>query len=151
MTDEPPDTVRERGEEIPCAFRAGAVDAGPFVFSSWLKSHRNEGDNKHMANDVYFARMQHRINSLLHRSATIVAHNPDDAGQIYGWMCFEGPPPVIHYVYVKYPFRRLGVARRLFAIANPIGAPIRVTHTGRCSGAVKHRYQLTYDPSELTT
>lgn len=136
-------------DELPIVLREPTAADIPFLFSSWLKSSRNEGANRHMGNDVYYAAMKPRVTDALRRGRIVVASTLDDAWQIVGWICFE--PGAVHYVYVKYPFRHLGVARRLFGIANPSGEAIACSSTGICFEPVRARYRLTFDPSRLET
>jgi GNAT superfamily N-acetyltransferase len=55
--------------------------------------------------------------------AWVLAHAPEDPRFIYGWMCGQmsvraddGISPIVHYTYVKKPFRRLGVATALLEL-----------------------------------
>lgn len=136
-------------DDLPITLREPTADDLGYLFSSWLKSARGEGAHRHMANDVYFGAMKPRVTEALRRGRIVVACNPDDPWAIYGWICFE--PSVIHYVYVKYTFRHLGVARRLFAVANPDGEPVTCTATGRCFEPLRSRYRLSFDPTRLET
>lgn len=133
-------------EEIPCTLRSYRPEDRSFILASWLKSMRDEGSFAKMTNDVYYARVTKRIELAL-RGFITVAHNPEDEEQIYGWICFM--PQRVDYVYVKYTFRGLGIARRLFAASMPDTGLILATHTGRCFDAVKDRYRLVYDPGPL--
>ena len=48
----------------------------------------------------------------------LVAHPEGDEDTILGWTCAE--LDVLHYVYVKAPFRRLGIARTLLGRYKPL-------------------------------
>lgn len=93
----------------------------PLVFSSFLKS---------VANDPSMARLPSQVRSYnLHRAfeslwddpsvAWIMAVAKGDPGFVMGWMCGQileshgGTAPIVHYVYTKKAFRRLGVATGL--------------------------------------
>ena len=43
----------------------------------------------------------------------LVAANPEDEDQIFGWVCFEDN--IVHYIFVKPIYRDQGIARSLFA------------------------------------
>lgn len=86
-----------------------------FLCHSWLKSFRPSATE---VPGVIYHRGQHEvIERLLGRSIVTVACNPEDEAQIFGYLVHEkrGPVVVLHYVYVKAPFRRLGLARALLA------------------------------------
>lgn len=88
----------------------------PFIFSSWLNSYRNSIASRHITKTVYFEEHHKRIEVVAARSCVIIAHDKDDPNQIFGWICVEpGNVPIIHYVYVKHPYRKLGIARSLLA------------------------------------
>lgn len=114
-----------------------------------MNSQRSEGSFPHMATETYVAVQLPRVTRALARSQVVVACNPEEPGQIFGWICFErsGLGTVIHYVYTKHVFRRMGVATALFSAANPSGGPVTVTSTGRLFEDLRAKYSLTYDPT----
>jgi len=89
-----------------------------FIFNSWLKSYRDSSFGKSISNPMYFRQHHHVIDKLIGRTEIILAVNQDDPKQIYGYVCMErrGPIPILHYLYVKQPYRKLGIARQLFAL-----------------------------------
>lgn len=130
---------------IPIALRAPTAEDLPLILNSWLESHREEDGNGRMSNDVYFAIHKPRIVAILQRATTLIAANPDDPWQVYGWICYEGG--VVHYVYVKYhSFRRMRVATRLMAEA---GNPRIATATGRLWDTLRQAWGVSYDPRGL--
>lgn len=87
-----------------------------FLFNSWLKSHRTSSQVQGIMHPVYYSQQHLLIEGLLSTCKVIVACNADDTMQIYGYICYgdaEGHP-LVHYVYVKQPYRRLGLANLLF-------------------------------------
>jgi len=103
--------------------RPPAAEDLPFIFSSWLKSYRDSDCAKHIPNEPYF-RFHHKIvESILSRAsesgtATIkIACLADSSENILGWLVSEGP--VLHYVYIKNAFRRLGIASKLLGDYRP--------------------------------
>jgi len=91
----------------------------PFVVSSWLKSYRNSHSTRYISNDDYYATLHPLVEGLARGAATLLAVNPQDPEQIYGWVCHEhiGSVPVLHYLYVKEIFRRGKIATQLLTQA----------------------------------
>lgn len=101
----------------------------PFLMSSWLKSYRRSPHTRKWSDFTYFARQRPLCEMLLARSQVLVARPLDWPEGIFGWIAFEKPSDgfVLHYGYVKSPYRRLGVARRLLEYAQPSGE-LRYSH-----------------------
>ncbi len=94
----------------------------PWIYSSWMKSYREHGSGiGRIPKEVY--RVYHRrgIERITARDGmiTIVACNPDDNEQIFGWLCgtvdFEKKSAVLHFGHVKSERRRQGIMRALVA------------------------------------
>lgn len=128
----------------PIVIRPASVDDAAFVISSYLKSQRNEGHNALMSNDVYYARVKPRVERMIARDQVIVACSPEDAWHLYGWLAYE--PGVVHYAYVKFPYRRFGIGRALFAKANPSALSVIATHSCRDFPAIRDKFRLLFDP-----
>lgn len=90
-----------------------------FIYSSWLKSQRNNLEFKEMSNEDYYDTTKRIINSLINRSSISVACSPDDPKHLYGYIVFEGD--TVHFLYVKFTYRKFGIARSLFAAAQGFG------------------------------
>jgi GNAT superfamily N-acetyltransferase len=107
-----------------------------FVFHSWLQSHAEDAKKQVHTGPVH-KRKRWAINPQLYYEAVrpvlrrIVGHEdtrilmavyPDAPDKIRGWICYaerEGSPvPVLHYVYVKHGWRKLGVAHQLMVAAD---------------------------------
>ena len=102
---------------LPVRIRPAVEGDASFIFSSWLKSFRDNGLAKPVNNEVYFSE-QHKLIERLLKTATVqVACDPNDAASIYGWSCYERVEGifVIHYTYIKHPFRGLGIASAILA------------------------------------
>lgn len=93
--------------------RGGTHDDVPFVVDSWLESYRRSVD--HVAGPVYWSLHRELADQLLQRSVITIACHPEDPSHIFGWSAHEmrGGLMVLHYVYVKADFRRLGLGRGL--------------------------------------
>lgn len=114
-----------------------------FVLSTWLKSYYEEQKRNgskgviYPKDDVFFQGHQAKIKEILKTAECSIATAPDDDSQILGWACFE--KGIVHYIYVKQVFRKLGVAKRLM--------PAQVnsySHHTRYSRYLNNG--LTYDP-----
>lgn len=141
----------------------------PFVGSSWLHS---------MTEDKHVRRRRLAVVNMLINAAPIrlVACSREDPHQIYGWIVAGRAgdnDPVIHYVNVKFLYRRMGIASRLAAAAlEKMGHNLKQfrfddpdargfllhSHQGLRSEPnhnltpyehIKRRYRLSYDPHAL--
>ncbi len=128
-----------------------------FIYNSWLKSHRSSPECKFLDNDTYYNNHKLIIQKILSREGTniILACNPEDEDQIYGWLVEEtyqlpssSSTRVIHYIYVKYNFRRMGIGRMLFEKnPTPPMEPIPCTHQSHLWSVLKSKTnnQIFYD------
>lgn len=115
-----------------------------FVFSSWLKSYKESDFAKIVSNHIFYKEHHALIDSLLKKGQCFVAVNKTDEDQIYGWICANivNKPHLLHYVYVKHPYRGLGLSKIMLAI---LEKPYVYTHQGK----IKHRAENTYSPYEF--
>lgn len=104
-------------EKLVVKIRQALEGDASFIFNSWLKSFRENGLARPVSNEVYFAEQHKLIERLLKSATTIVACDPKDPAQIFGWACYERVEGIftLHYVYVKQPFRLLGLTAELLA------------------------------------
>lgn len=117
-----------------------------FVLSSWLKSYRNAEMASLISKDRYFRGHNELALDALGRSNLLVAVARDDSDHIYGWLCHQqGEPTIIHYLYVKYPFRSMGIAKILFEEIIPPGEPFVFTHLPEGKLFNKAKEHGTYD------
>jgi hypothetical protein len=111
------------------AFRRATDDDMHFVVTSFLDSTRATFTAGLIQMDDWWDTMLPQARKLFTRpgSSVVVAYKPgeDPPFDIYGWLATEGghPWPVVVYTFVKKNFRKMGIARRLFAEAgiNPAG------------------------------
>jgi GNAT superfamily N-acetyltransferase len=115
------------------------------IFSSWLKSYRPSLFAQKISNEVFYKEHHDAVERALKRSTILIASNPEDENHVYGWICFEdtGPISVLHYLYVKNPFRGFGIAKQLLRKMKP-GVFVYTHHTQHFSrlatGAVYSPY-----------
>ena len=53
------------------------------------------------------------LKSLIPSSQLLVLCNPEDNDHIMGWICFEKEDPCLHFLFIKFNFRRMGMGGRL--------------------------------------
>jgi GNAT superfamily N-acetyltransferase len=70
----------------------------------WLKNIRLQS--------VGYVWLNKLIPLVIESSTLTVAANPEDSEHILGWACTK-PPLIVHCLFVRPRYRRLGIARRL--------------------------------------
>lgn len=89
-----------------------------FILSTWLRSYKHSSSfAKRITNSIYYFFHHNIVTNILERPDTkvTVACNPQDPNVIYAYLVQGGfeDQVVVHYIYVKAPFRGLGIAGRL--------------------------------------
>lgn len=129
------------------------ADTG-FVFSSWMRSYR-KGCREAKALDwnVYRFGQAELITKLLLGSEVLVAVNEKEDSQIFGYIVFTEFERVtaVHWVYVKEPFRRFGIARALFQVAtagsdHDLNGALYATHSSHNFPWLARKWRLTFNP-----
>lgn len=149
-------------DQLPIVIRKPVPDDLNFILNSWLKSYRWEAwagvpreqfafckkCDKHpkcatcerevrqsypsspIHGDVYFKEQERLIYEINERSEILVACNVEEPDQVYGWVVASSG--LLHYVYVKGPFRRFGIGGSLLDRAGvPKGSKATYTHRTR--------------------
>lgn len=95
--------------------RAATETDAPFIFNSWLKCYRHSVFAKEMQNEVYFEAHHKLIEGMVGQATFLIACNDLDPAQIYGYAVGEHVDNtlVIHFIYMKEPYRKLGIAKLL--------------------------------------
>lgn len=117
------------------------------ILSSWLESFRDCSRTANLVPKPFYFPLQREVSTaLLRRGEVLVACNPMDADQIFGWAVVEriARKPVLHYVYVKQLFRRMGIASALLNAADCVGG--FYTHHTVHAPAISRRFRLTLNP-----
>ena len=113
------------------------------VASDWKHCYKRNGDWPPYC-DRYFVHQDAVIAQLLPASTVLVAHDPEDADNAFGWICFSGG--ALHFCYVRKMFRLEGVMSRLLE-ASGLADNCEVTHWTRAAtrlfegGKVAWRYR----------
>ncbi len=73
-----------------------------------------------ISNTVYFQFEHKAIEKLLQKSQVLIACDPADANQLYGYIVFQiiDGVLVVHYAYIKHSFRKMGLLRLLTSSLN---------------------------------
>lgn len=90
---------------------AGPEDE-PFIVDSWCMSYKSQAVARDMG-PRYLVDYKWFVRALLKKVRVTVACDVEDPGVILGWCASS--PGVVHYVFVKHDFRRLGIAKNLLA------------------------------------
>lgn len=123
---------------LPIKLRPVASTDVDFLISSWTKSYRQSYFAQKIPNEIYFTEHKKIIARRFQDSSALIAYHDRDEDQICGYIVYAPAKHrtaclLVHYVYVKHPFRRLGVGKALLseAIADAShapGTPIVVSH-----------------------
>lgn len=112
-----------------------------FILNSYLKSYRISESNRYMDNDLYYASYKKLLDKLLHRATCLIACNPEDEDQIFSWILYDDVDgiPVIHFVYTKYPYRKMKIAKTLLQVAGVKRTSIVCSHIPIFAHSVKDK------------
>ncbi len=118
---------------LPIQIRKAQRSDVPFITSSWLKSNRDGFMVRSVPNTVYYHQHHKILEAIMPNGIVIVACNEEDPDQILGWCCAEvvDTALVIHYIYIKQPFRKFGIATKLVTLLEETEKPpaVMVTHS----------------------
>lgn len=120
--------------KLPLKFRGFKSEDQDFIFDSWLRSYResenkvwvfeirdpkSDGVRRQIKDDVFFPEHRRLIQKL--NCPALIACNPDDEDQIYGYLVGKHftDSSVIHYIYVKEAFKHMKVASTLIERFQP--------------------------------
>lgn len=110
-------------ERMEIEIRQGNERDEALVYSTWLRgAKRGTYEAKRIRDAVYYARRHTLIEQILQRGGRVlVAHPSGDPDTVLGYLVLEdgGPDPILHFLYVKLPWRRLGIATQLIEHACP--------------------------------
>ena len=123
---------------VPAVIRPGRGGDRSFIINSWVRSYakRAIADSPQPGGigpprteaAVYVSSQNRLVERLLARSDILVACGREDSDQIFGYIAYEDPN-LLHYLYVKIPFRRLGIGRLLTSsVLDNFPRAVVVTH-----------------------
>jgi GNAT superfamily N-acetyltransferase len=136
-------------QELPIAFRHTHAEDIPFIFNSWLQSYRHSIHVKNIANTVYFGEHHKVLERIMKRSEAIIACDPTDQTQIFGYIVYEiiTGVLVVHYAYVKLPYRKLGIMKQLLEKAGrKVNHHFVYTHETHTAHKLALKFSAFYNP-----
>lgn len=135
--------------DIPLKIRSATEEDIPFICNAWLKSYRSGYLCREVANTIYFAEHHKLIDRLIKKSNVMIACNPEDPTQIFGFSCNEivDNVYVLHFIYIKQTYRNLGIATHLLKNSgfNPKVGSCH-THSNKVSVRLQAKYNSVYHP-----
>lgn len=95
--------------------RVAKLEDIPFIYSTWLRSYRHASQFARKITTNVFYEMHHKvIDRFIERGGEVyIAHPAGEPDVILGYLCMDTVQPVAQYIYVKKPFRKMGIARAL--------------------------------------
>lgn len=139
-------------EKLPMNVRDGRDGDIPFVMSTWLEHYASSSPwTKHIPRETFFAGHRPLIEALLKKPGVrlLIAVDKQDDDTIYGWLAHEtryDGRTLMHFSYVKKPFRRAGVLRRLLDVAEMDLTSTTLTHWTYSASEMNRSHTLSYNP-----
>lgn len=129
----------------------------PFVTSFFVDSYydakkkqleKDFGGAASIDSEAYKSALRLRIGKLVSQSAVIVGCSPSDASEAFGYVVFErlGNRAVLHWLYVKHPFRRLGFGRALYLTARGNCSVASHSHATPLGSVLAKKWGSTFNP-----
>lgn len=112
-----------------------------FILASWLRSYRLSETVKGVDKSLYYSGQNKLASRILAGSEVKILAASEDPKTIVAWMCYRFP--VIHYIYVKQDFRRMGLASRLLGDPQKWAA---YTHKSLLSSKIQLPKTWKFDP-----
>lgn len=130
---------------LPVTFRIATEDDIPFFYNATLQSHYySSSTNKHILPGIYFAEHKLLLSRLLQHPTTRLSIVCDESSPevIMGFCLHDTEDDIVHYIYVKRPFRRFGIGTMLMAYAEISVPQIQASHWTYDATAIwrKHCY-----------
>lgn len=127
-----------------------------FVMSNLLKHTKNHSIHaKRIPRSLFFSHHHGLVENMLERPFTsvLIAHLKEDPNVIIGYLAVEEEPeeePIIHYVFVKEPFRKFGVAKMLLEASKLNPNVCQITHwTHEVETLSKKFPKMKYNPYRI--
>lgn len=98
-----------------------------FIYDSFMKSYKADGPlGKITTKRVFFQEFPQVIDRILSTSKVQIMCLSEEPKIIVGYIIFQ--PQLIHYIFVKEPFRRNGIAKTLKSHALGLNDSFTYTH-----------------------
>ena len=136
------------------SLRAYVEDSdGNFLRRGWASSMRRSPWSRGVPGSVFWPSHHALMRRLIPASTILVASDPADAEHIYGCVVAQngGVRPVVHWLYVKGDYRRLGLGSALLEAITEGRRPIYVTQwTDAISAKFEKAFGIVPSPYLLT-
>lgn len=123
------------------SLRYATADDLRFVKDSWFESFRRGGFAPEIGFDLFSEGQRNLIDDTVQKMDTRVAFPEKTPDEIIGWIGAE--KEVVHYLYVKHAYRKMGFADRLIELCGPFKFYSHKTKVG-LELAKKHGFR--YNP-----
>lgn len=117
----------------PIGLRYATAADEPFIIDSWMRCNKSHSPLvQHVDSRAYETHHRPLVRQLVERSQTFVAYATAVPDELVGFICGDRSADtglVVHFVYVKRAYRRVGVARELLrGLGYERGEVITATH-----------------------
>jgi hypothetical protein len=89
-----------------------------FILNSFLRSQRSNKRFENIVNELYFPEQTKVLQQLLRSSKTLVLCNSEHPDHLFGYV-IGMPDKVTHFIYMKFPYRKMGYGRKLIEAMHP--------------------------------
>jgi hypothetical protein len=121
-----------------------------FILKSWIRSYARSPYAGAMTRSRLVGAIKGTIGDLLRREDCVatMACNPNNSDQIFGFVVYETncDTPVLHYVYVKAPFRGFEIGSDLVSVARG-NRPGLMRYTFRTPASKKFLAGAKFEPN----
>lgn len=122
----------------------------PFIYNSWTTSYRHISPLRtYISDPVFYKEYLCVIDSILANpnTKTLVACSIEDREIVFGY-CIYGPD-LLHYMLIKEPFRRFGIAKQLYELAGKPKTASHVTNKTHLGYILMDKYKVVFNPFSL--
>lgn len=119
-----------------------------FVANSYLRSYRSGPEAKYMPSDFYYPEYKEKLTHMIKTGKVTILCSSQDEDQIVGYSITDKILDwnILHYVYIKFTFRRMGLAKQLLADLS-LGQNVTIcTHIPKMWSNCITKYKLAFDP-----
>ncbi len=136
-------------DALPIHIRGALPTDESIIYATWLNSLYCVEPFRRLPKDYFMAAHHALIQSLLTRSQVLIACDPNDPDQIYGYCVCSLGDGVLHWIFTKKDFRRFKVAQRL---RDKLGdREITCTQQTPAMKAIAEKWEVYFDLSLLRT
>lgn len=113
----------------------------PFIYATWMRGLKHANDVYKQIDKIEYDRGQRKvIETILKIGTVMIAALKEDPDVILGYSVTRNP--IIDWVFVKMPWRRLGLATELLKHLEPQS----VSHITYVGNSIRLKKNLKFDP-----